>query len=72
MHHFDALGMGRDRQTTPQLGWPVISLCRKCHQTAHEKGKTWISEEQHLVSIPLNERIAKKLGMNQKQRRPKK
>jgi Protein of unknown function (DUF968). len=69
MHHWRALGMGADRTELPQLGWPVISLCREHHMTAHIYGREWLEDEQHLVPIPLDEKIAKVYKLSKKARR---
>ena len=35
LHHVIPLGMGADRTTKPQLGWPVLPLCREHHTRMH-------------------------------------
>lgn len=66
LHHFDAIGMGRDRGEVYQIGMPVLPLCRKCHGKAHQKGKSWITDDLHLMALPLTAEIGKKYGLNKK------
>lgn len=66
MHHFDAIGMGRDRDTVFQVGMKVISLCRKHHTEIHTKGRTWLTDDMHLQSIPLTVEIGKKYKLTKK------
>lgn len=66
LHHFDAIGMGRDREEIYQIGMPVIPLCRKCHEEAHQKGKGWITEDLHLIAIPLTAEIGKVYKLTKK------
>jgi Protein of unknown function (DUF968). len=71
LHHWQAIGAGRDRTEVPQLGWPVISLCGEHHGVAHTKGRTWLEDDMHLVPVPLDEKIAKVYKLAKKARRPK-
>lgn len=66
LHHFDQIGMGNDRTQIYQIGMRVISLCRRHHGMAHDKGRSWLLEEQHLTPIPLDIKIGKvyKLSKN--------
>lgn len=66
LHHFDAIGMGRDRETIFQIGMLVISLCRGCHGIAHTKGKQWLTDDMHLYPIPLTEEIGKVYKLTKK------
>lgn len=67
LHHYDAIGMGRNRNAICHIGMRVISLCRGCHTKAHTKGVTWLEDDLKLYAIPLTVEIGKKYGMNKKQ-----
>jgi len=67
MYHFDQIGMGRDRTRINQLGMLVISLCRECHDKAHTKGRSWLTDDLHLNPIPLTYEIGRKYGIKKKQ-----
>ena len=58
-HHWDAVGMGRDRSNICHVGMKAIPLCREHHTIAHTKGKSWLIDEQHLMPIAIDEQIAK-------------
>ncbi len=68
LHHFDQIGMGRNRDDVMQIGMRVISLCRSCHGKAHDKGKAWLTEDLHLTPIPMTDEIAKKYKLTKKNR----
>ena len=64
IHHVDRIGMGGDRREMCHMGMRVLPLCRMHHQEAHERGDDWMMEAYHLVTVPVDEKIAKvnKLG----------
>ena len=66
LHHFDAIGMGRDRRAVYQIGMPVIPLCSGCHEKAHKYGKKWITDDLHLAAIPLTKEIGKVYKLTKK------
>ncbi|MDU4960172.1 MAG: putative HNHc nuclease [Sporomusaceae bacterium] len=66
LHHFDAIGMGRDRDQIYQIGMRVISLCREHHTAAHTKGQSWLIDDLHLVPIALTAEIGKKYKLTKK------
>ena len=68
LHHFDPIGMGRDRNEVPQIGMRVISLCRLHHNEAHSKGRSWLIDDLHLEAIPMDDAIAKKYKLSKKNR----
>ena len=70
LHHWVAIGMGRDRTEVAQIGWPVISLCREHHGKAHSEGRSWLEDDIHLVPIPMDEKIAKVYKISKKAQRP--
>lgn len=66
LHHWDALGAGRDRTEIYQIGWPVISLCREHHQEANSKGMAWLACMYHLEPVPLDKEIGKKYKLSKR------
>lgn len=66
LHHFDAIGHGRDRTKIYQIGMKVIPLCREHHSIAHSKGKSIITEDWHLIPVPLTAEIGKVYGLTKK------
>lgn len=69
LHHAEEyVGMGRNRDEINQIGMPVISLCRMCHNKAHDLGRSWLTDDLHLVAIPLTDEIARKYKLTKKNR----
>lgn len=60
LHHVDAVGMGFDRNTKPQLGALVMPLCREHHNEYHTIGGTAFGEKYHVKAVPMDKRIASK------------
>lgn len=71
LHHVIPLGMGADRTTKPQLGWPVLPLCREHHTRMHN-GREEFLKAYHLEPIRLNDEIAKRYGFSKAARKPAK
>ena len=63
LHHVDAIGMGFNRNTKPQLGARVLPLCRVHHSEYHTIGWTAFGEKYHVVPVPIDKRIATKYGI---------
>lgn len=63
LHHVTAVGMGRNRREIDHIGMQALPLCREHHEEAHRIGNPAFLERYHLVSIPIDERIAKKYGL---------
>jgi hypothetical protein len=63
LHHVTAVGMGRNRREIDHIGMQALPLCREHHDEAHRIGNTAFLERYHLVSIPIDERIAKKYNL---------
>ena len=63
LHHVQAVGMGRNRREIDHIGMQALPLCREHHEEAHRIGNPAFLERYHLVSIPIDERIAKKYGL---------
>lgn len=68
LHHVDAIGMGYNRQTKPQIGNRVLSLCRDHHQEWHNIGETAFNTKYHLEPVRMDERLAKVYGLTKKAR----
>ena len=62
IHHVNAVGMGRNRDTINHLGMLHLPLCWGVgghHQEIEQIGDQRFMEKYHLVAIPIDERIAK-------------
>ena len=44
----------------------VVPLCRICHTVAHDKGKEWLTDDMHVVPIPLTVEIGKVYKLTKK------
>lgn len=66
LHHFDAIGAGRNRDSILQLGMRVLSLCREHHTIGHTKARNWLTKEMHLVPLALTEEIGRVYGLTRK------
>jgi hypothetical protein len=58
LHHVDAIGLGYNRETKPQLGALVLPLCRVHHTEWHTIGRAVFEERYHAVPVPMDKRIA--------------
>jgi len=63
LHHVDAIGMGGNRLTKPQLGARVLPLCRLHHTEWHNIGEKRFNEAYHLEPVRLDKRLAKVYGL---------
>jgi hypothetical protein len=63
LHHVDAIGMGFNRNTKPQLGARVLPLCRVHHTEYHTIGGTAFGEKYHVVPVALDKRLAQKYNI---------
>lgn len=66
VHHIDAIGMGRDRDTIVHIGMKAIALCRKHHTEAHQIGRSEFMRRYHVFGIGLDEYLCKVLNLGQK------
>ena len=55
IHHYDAIGMGRDRTAIDDSDFLKIALCRKHHTIAHTLGKISFGEKYHVYGITCKE-----------------
>lgn len=63
LHHYDHVGMGRNRHEIDHIGMRAYPLCRDHHEEIHLIGERAFDEKYHLIPIPIDERIAKKYGL---------
>lgn len=65
VHHVDAIGMGRDRESIVHDGMRAIALCRKHHQEAHQTGQAFF-HRYHVFGIRLDGYLCGVLNLNKK------
>lgn len=63
IHHVTAVGMGRNRDEIIHEGMEAIALCRKHHQEAHTKGKSFF-DDYHVYGIKLDKYLCDVLNLN--------
>lgn len=70
LHHVSRVGMGRNRDDICHIGMEALPLCREHHMEAHQHGDVALMNKYHLVSITIDEKIAKhyKLGKNKEEK----
>ena len=70
LHHWSALGMGRDRTEIIHEGLEVMPLCREHHMEVHTTGKADFVKKYHLNDhgIPADKTICKLYKLNTKKR----
>lgn len=66
LHHVDAIGLGYNRNTKPQLGALVMPLCREHHSEWHTIGRTAFENKYHAVPVQMDKRIAGKYHISGK------
>lgn len=67
IHHVDAVGIGRDRNTIIHVGMRAIALCREHHTEAHNIGKREFFAKYHVYSIPLDPYLCKVLKLGRRE-----
>lgn len=70
LHHVDRVGMGNDRREICHIGMRALPLCWGVdghHNEAHRTGDAALMDKYHLEPIVIDERIAKRYGLNTKQ-----
>ena len=60
LHHYDHVGMGRNRHEIDHIGMRAYPLCREHHEEIHLIGEKAFDEKYHLVPIAIDQKIAKK------------
>lgn len=63
LHHYDHVGMGRNRREIDHIGMRAYPLCRECHEEIHMIGERAFDEKYHLVPIAIDQKIAKKYNL---------
>lgn len=69
LHHVDRVGMGGNRHDMCHIGMECLPLCREHHTEAHDHGDQWLMELYHLVTVVIDEKIAReyRLGKRRQQ-----
>lgn len=67
LHHYDTVGSMGKRAEICHIGMRVISLCREHHSKVHTVGRKWLTDDQHLIAIPMTAEIGKVYKMTKKQ-----
>lgn len=63
LHHYDHVGMGRNRREIDHIGVRAYPLCREHHEEIHLIGERAFDEKYHLIPIAIDQKIAKKYGL---------
>ena len=63
IHHYDHVGMGRNRREIDHIGMRAYPLCREHHEEIHLIGERAFDEKYHLVPIAIDQKIAKKYNL---------
>ena len=67
LHHCDAVGMGRNRETIIHEGMEVLPLCRVHHEEMHRMGRSDFFANYHLrKGIPADKTICKIYGLKKR------
>ena len=67
VHHIDAVGMGRNRNAKCHEGLLTVALCRKHHTEAHSVGNRAFCERYHIIGIPIDAKLIKRLKIHNKE-----
>lgn len=63
LHHYDHVGMGRNRREIDHIGMRAYPLCREHHDEIHRIGEKSFDARYHLEPIAIDEKIARKYGL---------
>ena len=63
LHHYDHVGLGRNRREIDHIGMRAYPLCREHHEEIHLIGERAFDEKYHLVPIEIDQKIAKKYNL---------
>ena len=63
LHHYDHVGLGRNRREIDHIGMRAYPLCREHHEEIHMIGERAFDEKYHLVPIAIDQKIAKKYNL---------
>lgn len=61
--HYNAVGVGRNRQKINHVGMYIMTLCREHHTKQHKIGVNNFIQKYHLKPIKVTEEIAKQLRL---------
>ena len=61
LHHCEGgvIGMGNNRNKVDHIGRPALPLCNEHHNIIHQMGQADFMSKYHLVTIPIDKKIAK-------------
>ena len=61
LHHCEGgvIGMGNNRNKVDHIGRPALPLCNEHHTIIHKMGQADFMSKYHLVTIPIDKKIAK-------------
>ena len=61
LHHCEGgvIGMGNNRNKVDHIGRPALPLCNEHHNIIHQMGQADFISRYHLVTIPIDKKIAK-------------
>ena len=63
LHHYDHVGMGRNRREIDHIGMRAYPLCREHHEEIHLIGEKAFDKKYHLEPIAIDQKIAKKYSL---------
>ena len=63
LHHWDHVGLGRNRREIDHIGMRAMPLCRIHHDEVHSIGEKAFAEKYHLIPIAIDEKIARKYNL---------
>lgn len=63
LHHWENIGMGRDRTEPIHEGVPVLPLCREHHTEVHTIGRETFKDKYHIEPVPADRTICKLYGL---------
>ena len=66
IHHYDHIGMGRNRSEVVHLGLRVQPLCREHHNECHNQGQSTFDRYRNLSNIALDENLCDILGLRKR------
>ena len=69
LHHYDAVGMGKNRKETCHIGMRCLPLCRTHHNEIHQDGKESFCRRYMVEPIRIDHAIARKYKLKHTSRR---
>ena len=63
LHHYDHIGMGRNRREIDHIGMRAYPLCREHHDEIHSIGEKAFDAKYHLEPVTIDEKIAKRYNL---------